>query len=65
MVNLFLEALPAVYLCCDALIAAEDVASAMRFQNESVAGSIWRGDASCVGSWARRSISTITMSVRL
>lgn len=34
MVNLFLEALPAVYLCCDALIAAEDVASAMRFQNE-------------------------------
>ena len=34
MVNLFVEALPAVYLCCDALIAAEDVASAMRFQNE-------------------------------
>ena len=34
MVNLFVEALPAVYLCCDALIAAEDVASAMRFQND-------------------------------
>lgn len=34
MVNLFVELLPAVYLCCDALIAAEDVASAMRFQNE-------------------------------
>ena len=34
MVNLFVEALPPVYLCCDALIAAEDVASAMRFQNE-------------------------------
>lgn len=34
MVNLFVEALPPVYLCCDALIATEDVASAMRFQNE-------------------------------
>ena len=34
MVNLFVEALPPVYLCCDALIVAEDVASAMRFQNE-------------------------------
>lgn len=34
MVNLFVEALPPVYLCCDALIAAEDVVSAMRFQNE-------------------------------
>ena len=34
MVNLFVEAIPAVYLCCDTLIAAEDVASAMRFQNE-------------------------------
>lgn len=34
MVNLFVEALPAVYLCCDALIVAEDVVSAMRFQNE-------------------------------
>ena len=34
MVNLFVEALPPVYLCCDALISAEDVASAMRFQNE-------------------------------
>ena len=34
MVNLFVEVLPKVYLCCDALIAAEDVASAMRFQNE-------------------------------
>lgn len=34
MVNLFVEALPPVYLCCDTFIAAEDVASAMRFQNE-------------------------------
>ena len=34
MVKLFVEALPPVYLCCDVLIAAEDVASAMRFQNE-------------------------------
>lgn len=34
MVNLFVEALPPVYLCCDTHIAAEDVASAMRFQNE-------------------------------
>ena len=34
MVNLFVEALPPVYLCCDALISAEDVVSAMRFQNE-------------------------------
>ena len=34
MVNLYVEPLPPVYLCCDALIAAEDVASAMRFQNE-------------------------------
>ena len=34
MVNLIVEALPPVYLCCDTLIAAEDVASAMRFQNE-------------------------------
>lgn len=34
MVNLYVEPLPAVYLCCDMLIAAEDVASAMRFQNE-------------------------------
>jgi 4'-phosphopantetheinyl transferase EntD len=34
MVNLYVEPLPAVYLCCDTLIAAEDVASAMRFQNE-------------------------------
>ena len=34
MVNLYIEPLPPVYLCCDVLIAAEDVASAMRFQNE-------------------------------
>lgn len=34
MVNLFVEPLPPVYLCCDKLIAAEDIASAMRFQNE-------------------------------
>jgi phosphopantetheinyl transferase len=34
MLNLFVEELPPVYLCCDTLIAAEDVASAMRFQNE-------------------------------
>ena len=34
MVNLYVGPLPAVYLCCDILIAAEDVASAMRFQNE-------------------------------
>ena len=34
MVNLFVEALPPVFLCCDALISAEDVVSAMRFQNE-------------------------------
>ena len=34
MVNLYVEPLPPVYLCCDVLIAAEDVASAMRFQNE-------------------------------
>lgn len=34
MVNIFVEAVPSVYLCCDMLIAAEDVASAARFQNE-------------------------------
>lgn len=34
MVSLFVEPLPPVYLCCDRLIVAEDIASAMRFQNE-------------------------------
>lgn len=34
MVNLYVESLPPVYLCCDTLITAEDVASAVRFQNE-------------------------------
>ena len=34
MVKLIVEAVPPVYLCCDALIAASDVASASRFQND-------------------------------
>lgn len=34
MVSLFVESVPPVYLCCDMLITAEDVASAVRFQNE-------------------------------
>lgn len=34
MVRLFVEALPAVYACCDTLIKAQDVASASRFQND-------------------------------
>lgn len=34
MVNIFVEEIPPIYLCCDALISAEDIASAMRFQNE-------------------------------
>ena len=35
MVKLIIEAVPPVYLCCDALITAADVASASRFQNDS------------------------------
>ena len=35
MVKLVVEAIPPVYLCCDALITASDVASASRFQNDS------------------------------
>ncbi len=34
MVKLIVEAIPPVYLCCDALITASDVASASRFQND-------------------------------
>lgn len=34
MVRVFVEEIPSVYLCCDTLITAEDVASASRFQNE-------------------------------
>ena len=34
MVKLIVEAVPPVYLCCDALITAADVASASRFQND-------------------------------
>lgn len=34
MVNLFVEQIPPLYLCCDTLITAQDVASASRFQNE-------------------------------
>mgnify|MGYP003306916806 CR=1 FL=1 len=34
MVKLIVEAVPPVYLCCDALITASDVASASRFQND-------------------------------
>lgn len=35
MVKLIIEPVPPVYLCCDALITASDVASASRFQNDS------------------------------
>ena len=35
MVKLIIESVPPVYLCCDALITASDVASASRFQNDS------------------------------
>ena len=35
MVKLIIEPIPPVYLCCDALITASDVASASRFQNDS------------------------------
>lgn len=34
MVKLIVEAIPPVYLCCDMLITASDVASASRFQND-------------------------------
>ena len=34
MVRLVVERVPALYACCDALITAQDVASAARFQNE-------------------------------
>ena len=34
MVKLIVEAVPPVYLCCDTLITASDVASASRFQND-------------------------------
>ncbi len=34
MVKLIVEAVPPVYLCCDALITASDVTSASRFQND-------------------------------
>ena len=34
MVRLFVEAVPRVYACCDALLTAQDIASASRFQNE-------------------------------
>ena len=34
MVKLIVEAIPPIYLCCDALIMASDVASASRFQND-------------------------------
>lgn len=34
MVKLFVEAVPAIFACCDALVTASDVASAARFQNE-------------------------------
>ncbi len=34
MVKLLVEAVPPVYLCCDTLITASDVASASRFQND-------------------------------
>ena len=34
MIKLIVEAVPPVYLCCDVLITASDVASASRFQND-------------------------------
>lgn len=34
MVKLYVEPIPSLYACCDALITAQDVASASRFQNE-------------------------------
>ena len=35
MVRLFVESVPPVYLCCDTLLTAADIASAVRFQNEA------------------------------
>ena len=35
MVRLFIESVPPVYLCCDTLLTAADIASAARFQNEA------------------------------
>lgn len=34
MVRLLVESVPPVYLCCDTLLTAADIASAARFQNE-------------------------------
>lgn len=34
MVRLIIEAIPLVYVCCDRLVTAQDVASASRFQND-------------------------------
>lgn len=34
MVKLIVEEIPPLYMCCDRLIAAVDIASAVRFQNE-------------------------------
>lgn len=35
MVRLFVEKIAGIYACCDALITAQDIASASRFQNQS------------------------------
>lgn len=35
MVKLFVEPIQSIFTCCDALITAQDVASASRFQNEA------------------------------
>lgn len=35
MVKVVVERIPSIFLCCDALITAEDIASASRFQNEA------------------------------
>lgn len=35
MVRLFVESVPPVYLCCDTLLTAADIASAARFQNDA------------------------------
>lgn len=34
MVRLFIEKVPPLFACCDALLVAQDIASAARFQNE-------------------------------
>ena len=34
MVRLIVEEVPPLYLCCDTLLTAQDIASASRFQNE-------------------------------